>query len=298
MYDKEDLAAENTIFISEHGPIQESDVEAVNQCITQIIQSRSNRPQPGDLVEYTTRYGGYWLAFIEAIGQDGNAEICLSGGYAFTQADTCTPTFTTSGGPWVSVRPDFEYVGKKDYCFRTAGHCGFCAHCSLNFYAPVNVWRYSEPDPLFGEYSSKDYNMIYVCETKQRSKKSHFHFNGRIVENEIQYCAWLKTYKGVEFLLDEQDDCKTLIAFTYRPQEHYIPIEKWDMLELPTDTRIVNASIVPIKYEYDDANHLIHEYRYTNAGGRESEQSAYRVAMQQIQAEGISRCPMELSAKI
>lgn len=298
MYNKETLAAENALFISEHGPIRESDVDTVNQCITRIIQSRSNRPQPGDLVEYTTRYGSYSLAFIMAIGQDGSAEICLSGGHAFMQADTCPPTFTTSGGPCVSVCPDFEYVGEKDYCFWTTGHCGFCAHCSLDFYAPVNVWRYSEPNPLFGEYSTKDYDMSYVYERKQRLGESHFHFDGRVTESEIQYYAWLKTYKGVEFLLDEQDDCKTIVAFTYRPQRHYIPIEEWDMLELPTDTRIVNASIVPIKYEYDDANHLIHEYRYTNAGGCRSERSAYRVAMQKIQTEGIFRCLMKPFAKI
>lgn len=86
---------------------------------------------------------------------------------------------------------------------------------------------------------------------------------GHAFRTEAEYLAWLKTYKGVEF--KGYGEGQTVV-FCYRQHEKLISEERWNELRLPPDTRLINASIVLVKVDYDDVAHVVTEYRYENSG--------------------------------
>lgn len=75
--------------------------------------------------------------------------------------------------------------------------------------------------------------------------------------------------------------------FCYRKQEKLVSKEMWDSLDLMTDTRIINASIIYVKVEYDDAAHIVREYRYDNKGTVED--VPYRVARREVEDSRLQR---------
>ena len=68
--------------------------------------------------------------------------------------------------------------------------------------------------------------------------------------------------------------------------------DEWNALELPTDTRMMNGTIIDIKYHTDEETHTIFEYRYTNIS-EDCDSCRYRrpyeVALSRIKREEISR---------
>ena len=95
------------------------------------------------------------------------------------------------------------------------------------------------------------------------------------------------TYKAVEFKGHWPNQ---FVVFLYKTENHLISKDEWDALPLPTDTRLMNASILTIKYRYDDEAHIIHEYRFDNRGNYGPLYgSQYWAAMERIKVEGYER---------
>ena len=86
--------------------------------------------------------------------------------------------------------------------------------------------------------------------------------NGFAFETEKDLNAWLKTYKGVTFKGNWENQT---VVFCYRASKYLISKDEWDNLNLPVDTRMCNG-IIFVKVRYDDEQHIVHEYRYTNDG--------------------------------
>lgn len=260
----EELTRENAVHIDVHGPLTTEDVNTINRISDLIENGRGAFPSIGDAVEVFCRDGSYYPnAHIEEIHPNGDATICLSGGFAAVNARG--EMSKVSGGPWADV-PVNKFVSngesiKTFQIFRPAAfRPAFSAVC---FNAKVRRWKYAEPNPWYGTYSAKDYEIYYhhkyhVKKDGETTGIRHVVGN-RIFYSETDYLAWLLTYKGMEF---EGGLCGTV--FTYRQKEVLIDKDAWDALKLPLDARTINCSVVPIKYRVDDEKHLITEYRYTN----------------------------------
>lgn len=272
----EELTRENVIHINTHGPLTEQDVTDINNLSELIEESRGSGPAVGDSVEVFTREGRYFPnAHIESISHDGLATVCLSGGLALV--DNKGEMSKVSGGPFESINindmiPNGDYI-KDFYYFRLTTFVP--AHASITFKAKVKRWRYKALNPIYGNFSEKDYNLYYHYERPKEAVRLHGgdrHYVGSYrYRTKNDYLAWLTTYKGVEF--------ENGAVFVYKMAEYLIDRAKWDELSLPTDTRRINNSVIPIKYLVDDEKHIITEYRYTNACPRnEYYGPEYRVA--------------------
>ena len=82
------------------------------------------------------------------------------------------------------------------------------------------------------------------------------------------------------------------MVFCYRAEEILISKDEWNDLVLPTDTRMMNGTIIDIKYRVDDETHIITEYRYTNASNNRDSwryRRPYEVALSRIERGGITR---------
>lgn len=296
MYTIESLSAINHRFVRAHFRITQSDVDHINFLIQRIESSRKDVPMAGDIVRLTNKWSEYYPhAHIESDTKDG-LHICESPYVPFTYAADGVLHFSTSGGAWGFYdASDFKYVGKELKYFCDWDHCGPCGDGALDFQAEVNVWEYVSPDWKYGKYTTKDWDRHFI---HALSKPDEFGYryvgDGVAFKTEHEYFAWLSTYHGVEFKWDSFDGGNTYIVFTYKKNCYYLSRQEWDDLPFPTDTRMMNCSIIPIKYCADDDNHIIHEYRYTNrVENNDRTDVAYRVAFYKVKYGNFERTLME-----
>lgn len=267
MYNKESLARLNPVNVCEHGWITEQDVDMVNRWIQRIESTRNeSSPMVGDIVRLTNDHSEYFHhAHIDEINQN-KVKVCEQPYVPFVTLSDSGIACCTSGGAWESLDTcKLHYMGKERKMFKDFGSSGVCAHGSLNFEATVNVWEYTAENRPYGEYTTKDWKRDFIRYCEKDRDGSPYHYFGKFhaYKTEQEYLAWLLTYKGVEF---EGGAPEQTTVFFYRKQENLLSKEEWDALKLPTDTRMMNGTILLIKYQYDDDAHVIHEYRYANVG--------------------------------
>lgn len=291
-YTLESLAQINGRFLGTHLHLLDVDVSHANH-LSELIESTRNpdRPMPGDIVEFTTRYGDFYPnAHIESI-EKGELYICEQPYTPFVDAVNREIYYSTSGGAWSHIPNNLKWIGRRPKRFTDWGHCGPCADGAVDFFAEVNVWEYAQPDPLFGSYTTKDYRKQYISYDPEDSSPFGYHYygEGHAYRTEEEYLAWLTTYHGVEFEGFRENQT---VVFCYRKNELLVSEEEWDALKLPTDTRMMNGTIIEIKYQTDHTSHIVTEYRYTNAAsGKESWTLScpYAAAMCKIKRGEVSR---------
>jgi len=173
----------------------------------------------------------------------------------------------TSGGAWCNIPINLKLIGKRKKIFKDWGHRGVCAHGAIKFEALVNVWEYKQPEPLYGDFSTKEYDKHYISycvDSLGYPKDGIYRYLGNSIAftRKEDYEAWRDTYRGVEFNGNWPNQT---VVFIYKRIENLISEQKFESLDLPVDTRIQNG-IIKVKVRYDDVNHTITEYRYTNEG--------------------------------
>lgn len=263
IYTRETLTPLNQRFIRTHYRLTDFDVDLANELSELIEQTRDpDRPMPGDIVEFTTVHGDFYPnAHIENAYETG-LYICEQPYVPFVNEIDDKPSFSTSGGAWRQIPRNLKRIGTRPKLFKEFGHLGGCADGAIEFYAEVNVWVYTESDPYF-PYTTRDWCRHYMNYDKEShdSFGYHYYLDGIAFHTEKEYLAWLATYHGVEF---EGYWGNQTIIFCYRKNGVLLPRDEWDKLTLPTDTRMMNGTIIDIKYQTDDETHTITEYRYTN----------------------------------
>ena len=269
MYTIETLKQINAGYECDH-KISKSDVEMANNYVKLIENSRSDIvPRVGDRVRYTNEYGEYYGGtHIEQV-DDNEVYICERPYVPFIWKNNNGIGCQTSGGAWGYIPlGQLKYIGKELKTFCDWGYCGACANGAVEFQAEVSVWEYTNPNNRYAPYTTKDYDrefINYVVDEfgKPKNGSNYRYFgDGIAFETEKDYKAWLKTYRGVEIpgVWENQT-----VVFKYREHNHYITKDEWNSLDYPIDTRMCNG-IIFVKVQYDDENHCIHTYRYTNDG--------------------------------
>jgi hypothetical protein len=271
MYTIETLIAINPQYHSTHR-LEQGDVNIANKMVALIEQSRTNDAiQVGDIVEFTNRHGVYSRnAHIEKL-EGEHWSVCERPQIPFIDLgkDSGKLFCLTSGGPWASVPNNLKRIGKRKKFFCDWGLAGACGSGAINFEAEVNVWEYAESHSIYGEYTTKDWDKHYVsyCADNGGNPKNgspyRYFLSGKAFANEIEYNAWLRTYKGVEFKGDAKDT--NWVVFCYKERDVLVGKSSWDGLTLPLDTRMCNGTIL-VKVEYDEANRTVTVYRFTNCG--------------------------------
>lgn len=291
LYTKETLAPLNGRFLATHYFLSDFDVDHANALSKKIEVTRDpDHPMPGDIVELTTVHGDFYPnAHIENVHKTG-LYICEQPYVPFVDIVGETPCFSTSGGAWREIPRSLKRIGTRPKLFKDWGHTGACADGAIEFYAEVNVWTYTEVDPFF-PYTTRDWRRCYMHYTEKASDSFgyHYHTDGRAFKTEAEYLAWLATYHGVEF---EGYWPNQTVIFCYRQNKVLLPREEWDKLALPTDARMMNGTVIEIKYHTDDETHVITEYRYENAAkerGNYRPRYPYEAALRRVERGEVKR---------
>ena len=145
--------------------IKECDVEKVNRLISRMREDRERvgLPTAGDVVTYITRGGDYYpQAHIER-GDDREVHICLLPQTPFCHENEKCTGYNTEGGPWVTTGPELLIPdGIRSKQFRMWGHTGRHRNGAVLFHTFVRAWKYTEPDPLYGKYTTKEWTRYLI----------------------------------------------------------------------------------------------------------------------------------------
>ena len=282
MYTIETLIKINALFHEEHR-VQQSDVDTANKYIGIIEKSRTNDAvQVGDIIEFTTRHGNYYRnAHVEKFEPETQEwNICEQGTpFIMSLKNENIIRCLTSGGAWDNVPDKLKLLGSRKKFFMVSGHNGACGHGAIYFEAAVNVWEYKEPEPLYGGYTTKEYDKYYISycvDSRGYPKDGIYRYtgNGMAFQTTADYEAWRDTFRGVEF----DGNCENQkVIFTYKRIKRLITEQEYKSLALPVDTRICNGTI-KVKVRYDDDKRTVTEYRYTNSGNEFRELKPYILA--------------------
>ncbi|HJB28111.1 MAG TPA: DUF4121 family protein [Candidatus Blautia faecavium] len=253
-YTIETLSKINARFTNAHYKLTEPDVEMANQYVELIENSRrKEKPMPGDIVRYTSKDGEYSShAFIEKIDEN-QAYIAEHSSVYIWEGEESDIRFSISGGPFYSIPLDkITYSGEQEEKrFWHFGHCGACADGGIDFYANVNVWECDLNEKDFSTRTHDKYWITYDPKPEKRGSRYHFFTLGKAWENDIDFLAWLRTFRGV---IDNN------MVWTYKNIKHHVTPEEFDALNAIEDTFRRNGSIWRCKRIYDDANYTVHTY--------------------------------------
>ena len=146
------LAAKNLSFDKKYG-LNNSDLEKVNKIIRVIEATRTEDPEPGDIIQCIGPKAEYLNGHLERSISNEYSTICVNPYIPFTSMykhknDTFHVSFDSSGGYWLSCtdRNMYEYIGKSLKTFKTWGNYGPCAGGAVHFQAVVNVWKLFKED--------------------------------------------------------------------------------------------------------------------------------------------------------
>jgi len=254
-YDIEALKKENSYYNFEH-TVTQFDVDKANMYVELIESSRNNnRPTPGDIVQFTTKHGDYYEnAHIETVNKD--VYICENAYVPFIRPDkkggiTCN----TSGGAWTHIPVGLKLIGKRKKAFCDLGHCGACGNGAIDFSAEVNVWKYFEPEPLYGDYSTKLWRKLYISHTEENERYQYLG-DGIAWKNKYKLDEYINKYKGVVF---PGHYINQIVVWCYREKTIHVELEELEKMNLPETTIYLNGER-KAKMEVDDTNKIIIHY--------------------------------------
>ena len=160
-YTLETLLPLNVSYDSDHGLTQE-DVDMVNSLVEVIKSTRSKHtPKIGDRVVYTQKGGEYHPHGLIEKKHEDKFYVCLDPFIPFVWESDTTIKVDVSGGPFYHADADkFKFIGWTEADFKEWGHCGATANGTVRFKAKVPLWAYSEPNPLYGDFTTKDWKKI------------------------------------------------------------------------------------------------------------------------------------------
>ena len=241
--------------------VTDSDVEKVNRLITLMERERDRHqvPTAGDIIRYTTRSGEYYgKAHIERI-RDGRVEICLDPSVPFCYETGNSVCYDTSGGPWSNRKGiTFKPGGIDTGEFKTWGHAGRCANGAVYFKTSVRVWEYTEPDPLFGEYTTRDWAEYFISRRPDPERPGEFTYKGDgfAVYSETEFNRLVQILHGELF---DGIYHGSVILWGYRMNMECLTEMEWNRTRADVHLSFLGSS--PVKIRTCDDTHTVTIYQ-------------------------------------
>lgn len=201
-YTVETLKPLNILYDHEHWLTQQ-DVDMANGYVELIERTRSEKtPQIGDRLIYVDRYGKYYgNALIEKRkNTDGLISICEIPYIPFIWEEYDGIGLSVSGGAFHHIDPkQLKFVRWTEGAFKDWGNCGACANGAVTFTAKVPLWSYSEPDPLYGDFTTETWRQYYLTKDTGPDARNLYQGYDIAFRTEENFRQFLKDYEGTVF---------------------------------------------------------------------------------------------------
>ena len=188
--------------------ITEADLQLVNGIIDKIEQTRTRKPHPLDVVEYTDSFGCYYPnAIIDGdTYRNGSTALCECGSACVSVADDGTLCKCVSGGAFQVIDKDkLRYLGKKEKMFWTFSTLGAGPQHALYFKAEISCFELNMREKPLKRYTTKDYDYIFVQDWSDRTSDCGYKYT--VTKGPYPHCAfhtkeelneYLSLYEAVE----------------------------------------------------------------------------------------------------
>lgn len=245
----------NASYDADHRLIQE-DVDKINNLVERIESTRSAiKPQAGDRLLYTSKYGDYSpVAFIEK-NRAGELFVCVKPMVPFVWTEKGCIYYDVSGGPFAGMHEsEPKPAGTVSNWLKTWGHRGMRANGAIYFQAEVNMWEYAEPEPLFGDFSTKTWRKITLNKTTDPAAGYLYTGEGFAFKDECEYREFLELFSGTAFpgYRDNQ-----FVIWCYCDEFKGLPPRQWEAIDAPVTTRKIGAMPTDVKIQKDHGNHEV-----------------------------------------
>lgn len=260
-YTVETLKPLNVLYDHEHWLTQQ-DVDMANNYVELIERTRSEKtPQVGDRLIYVDRYGKYYgNALIEKREEtSGLISICEEPYIPFVWEEYDGIGLSVSGGSFHHIDPrQLTFVRWTEGAFKDWGNCGACANGAVAFTARVPLWSYSEPDPLYGDFTTETWRQYYL--TKDTSPEARNLYQGfdKAFRTEEDFRQFLKDYEGTVFKGNWENQ---IVLWCFRHENRFLPQNEWDKIDAPAVERRLNFHPEQVKLVKDMDSHITYCYR-------------------------------------
>ncbi len=242
--------------------ITEADLQLVNGIIDKIEQTRTRKPQPLDVVEYTDTFGCYYPnAIIDGdTYRNGSTALCECGSAYVSVSEDGILCKSISGGAFPVIdKHKLLYLGKKEKMFWTFSTLGAGAQHGLYFKAEVSCFELNLREEPLKRYTTKDYDYIFVQDWGNRTSECGYKYT--VTKGPYPHCAfrtkedlneYLSLYEAVEEpYFGNNDLCKKYWIL----KSAFVSVwteNEFDKINADrTETSMFNGRHVPTKYIKD-----------------------------------------------
>lgn len=252
-YTLETLLPLNVSYDCEHC-LTQSDVDMANTLVELIERTRTDEhPQVGDLMVHVSKHGDYSPRALIEKEYEGALSVCIHPYIPFVYRKGNGIGCDVSGGPFCRVEiSDVEFKGWDTAYFKEWGHCGPRANGAVNFAASVALWEYREPDPLYGDFTTKDWQRIYVRKDTDVDAEYLYQGIGICCKDEEEFEEFLSDHEGTAFPGNWHNQ---VVVWCFKHSVKGISREQWDAMDIPVSERIVHGRRQPVKIYKDMENH-------------------------------------------
>lgn len=255
-YNFESLEMINSRYCTKY-KVTQDDVNMVNTYVALIENTRSNTiPKAGDVVRYTNQHGDYYPYAHINENCNGVCNICGESSVPFIKPYKEEISCNTSGGQWNNLETSsLKFIGTEQKHFKDWGHLGACADGSVHFTAEVSIWEYVHPEPLYKDYTTKNWRKFYISRISEDERQNYGGYlyksmDGIAFQTESEFHQFLSDFKGEIFSGNRSNQ---YVIWCYKEQQERISQEEFDALNLPKTSIYCNGKR-PAKVKYDDEN--------------------------------------------
>lgn len=255
-YTLETLLPLNVSYDNDHGLTQE-DVDMVNSLVEVIESTRSRHtPKIGDRVVYTQKGGEYHSQALIEKKRDNQFYVCLDPYIPFVWESDTDIKVDVSGGPFYYADSEkFKFIGWTEADFKEWGHCGATANGTVRFMAKVPLWAYSEPNPLYRDFTTKDWKKI----TLRKREEGNLYDSMQIAfRNEDELQEYVKDHNGTIFTCSNPT---LFVLWCYKRQFEFLPLDEWKKIDAEAVERRLSYRPEQVKIVKDMENHISTFYR-------------------------------------
>ena len=258
-YTIETLLPLNVSYDSDHGLTQE-DVDMVNSLVEVIESTRSKHtPKIGDRVVYTQKGGEYHPHGLIEKKHEDRFYVCLDPFIPFVWESDTNIKVDVSGGPFYHADADkFKFVGWTEADFKEWGHCGATANGTVRFKAKVPLWAYSEPNPLYGDFTTKDWKKITLRKRVGPDACNLYDSMQIAFRDEEELQEYVNDHNGTIFTCS---DPTLFVLWCYNRQIEFLPFDEWNKIDAEAVERRLSYSPEQVKIVKDTQNHISTFYR-------------------------------------
>lgn len=242
-------------------PVTLSDTDKVNRLIAAIRQERDGHENPvaGDMIEYTSRNGDFFNSAHIGRITDKNYEICLSKIVPFCYENENGVGYDIHEGVWTHLNKTLPAPACiRTGLFRTWGHTGRCAHGLIYFKTFIRSWKYTEPDPMFGEYTTRNWTKYFISKLPDPERKGEFTYKG----DGFSLYSLTELDRLVEILHGKLFNGiyrNSLILWGYRMVWNLLTEQEWNAAKAGIHISFLGNSPVKIQTCHDTRTVIIHK---------------------------------------